>query len=271
MFQKRMQAVNVAERDETDNQEGYLIDGPPRKSIKVVSFKTDVYGNTPDSGGASSSHEAPPNVRVASRCGIDSADAESMYEPSEAPAESDDEFGNHHEHLLQGPDPPGHEEAQATKRRRLKNKTAPVSVPAFPQRALLRQADFKIRSAKLKKAQIEQRKGQRATRRAAVDLLARQAEKIEDDSDEEVAAVPFQTPHASHHIAALHGSERVIWCRSCAAWSLSERLRGLARPCRGLKEGSRHTLRLLQCGVRPGPNARIPPQHIKMRRRKGRW
>ena len=157
-----------------------------------------------------------------------------------------------------------------SKRRRLRQKASPTVVPAFPQRALLRSAECKVRKAQLKKAQLAQRKTYRSVHAQAVELLSKQVPLHRDVNDDNVL-LPLQTPHPSHWITTMNGDSNVIWCKSCGCWSLSQKLRGLAEGCKGLAVGQRSTLRLLQCGVRPGPNARLPPKDVKVRRRKGRW
>ena len=158
-----------------------------------------------------------------------------------------------------------------TKKRRLRAKIAPAAVPAFPRRALLKRLEYQVRKSKLKKAQLEQRNAQKEIRRKAVELLSKQVEANTGDSDDDVAAVPLQSPHPSHHITTLASSKEVIWCKACACWSLRSKLRGLAARCEGMKLGKRSSLRLLQCGVMPAPKARIPPALLKKRARKGRW
>ena len=150
-------------------------------------------------------------------------------------------------------------------------KTTPVEAPAFPQRALLRAQEFRVRNAKLKQAQLEQRRAWRKSRASAVQLLASQVPNCEDHDVEDIAATPMQTPHPSHYISAVAGEGNALWCKACACWSLKARLRGLANVCRGMGAGNNSTLRLLQCGVLPIKGARLPPGSTIVRRRKGRW
>ena len=167
--------------------------------------------------------------------------------------------------------PNGNSAAQGDcKRRRLREKTLPAAAPGFPQRALLRASDYKVKRAKLKKEQLAQRSGLKQVRSQVIQLLARQAPYTEEQ-DDDPAALPLETPHPSHYIAAMPGNSSVIWCKACACWSLRQKLRGLAIGCKGLKVGNRSTLRLLQCGVIPKQNARLPPSEVKIRRRKSRW
>ena len=156
-------------------------------------------------------------------------------------------------------------------RRRLYIKTAPQNAPAYPERALLKKSEYRIAKGKLKEAHRKEWLSYKAVRSQAVAAMANQTEIGGSQSDYLSQVASCQAPHPSHHITAMAQSRDVNFCRVCACWSLRLKLRGLASRCEGLKAGKASTLRLLQCGVRPAPEARLPPQHVKIRRRKCRW
>ena len=161
------------------------------------------------------------------------------------------------------------------KRTRLKVKTHPSMAPAYPARRLLKLQEYRIRRFNIKQAKAKVDKQIKKVRMKAIELMARQPPAGAFEEDEWVAEDPIIHPHASHRISALHGSSETIFCKRCGYWSSKASLRLLAEPCQGLKEGSKSTLRLLECGVMPGPEALIPP-HLKKRhgrkgRRKSRW
>ena len=68
-----------------------------------------------------------------------------------------------------------------------------------------------------------------------------------------------------------------LWQAACEAWPLKKDCSAsllkfcMLGGCRGLQAGRRSTLRLLQCGVVPSQNARIPPAQLRKRTRKNRW
>ena len=159
----------------------------------------------------------------------------------------------------------------ASIRRRIRVKTEPFNVPAYPQRPLLQRSEYKIRKGILKEAQRKEKIKFRAARLESIAALSSQTHIGGSLEDDQGAAADCQTPHATHHISVMGRSQEVIYCRACACWSLRSKLKGLARRCMGLKEGNASTLRLLQRGVRPAPKARLPPQCVKKRRRRSRW
>ena len=161
------------------------------------------------------------------------------------------------------------------RRTRLRVKTHPSMAPAYPSRKLLRLQEYRIRRFNLKQAKAKIDIQVKKVRMEAIELMARQPPAGAFEEDEWTAEKPTIHPHASHRITALHGNSDTIFCKWCGYWSARANLKLLAKPCQGLKEGSRSTLRLLECGVRPGPEALIP-SHLKKRhgrkgRRKSRW
>ena len=118
----------------------------------------------------------------------------------------------------------------------------------------------------MKKAKAEER----AARESAIEWMAHQDHMGAFACDEGEAG-EIVMPHATHRILALNRASDTIYCKQCGCWAARVKLKLLASPCRGLQPGSKSTLRLLECGVLPGPTARIPPQLVKRRRRKARW
>ena len=257
--------------DKTENREGAADDEPRRKMTRLSSNAEGASFHTPDSGGASSSSNAAPTASVPRRFNFDDDDFEFPLEPDQA-------FDHDHDVVETDGLPFGHDQVPdelnnqgSFKKRRLRAKTNPVTVPAFPLRALVKAKDFKVLNSKLKQAKLEQRRQMKSNGAKVINLLAKQMLSHNVDDEIDVAAVPLQTPHFTHYISALAGNSNAILCKACACWSLSEKLRGLASPCNGMKVGNKSTLRLLQCGVMPGPQARLPLNAVKLRRRKNRW
>ena len=155
-------------------------------------------------------------------------------------------------------------------RRRLYRQTAPFDAPAYPQRPLLKRDEFKIKAGKFKEAQKKEWRAYKASRLQAIESLSRQTDLPSNAAIDSTSVASGQMPHPSHHIAVMPYSD-VIYCKGCACWSQRTKLRGLESRCSGLKEGNASTLRLLQCGVKPAPLARLPPQLKKRRARKSRW
>ena len=95
------------------------------------------------------------------------------------------------------------------------------------------------------------------------------------DEEDRAEIEILEHPHPSHRILSMHGSGDIIFCKQCGYWSARVKLRLLAQPCRGLKEGNKSNLLLLECGVMPAPDARVPPhlkfKHQRRGRRKSRW
>ena len=163
------------------------------------------------------------------------------------------------------------------KKKRLYGKTHPSLAPAYPKRALLKLSEYRLRRYKFKEAKRVHDRKLKKLRCQAVGLMAMQPPTgaFADEEWNEPGAIV--NPHPSHRIAALHGRDETIYCKSCGCWASKVSLKLLAEPCQGLKASSRHTLRLLECGVKPGLEARIP-SHLKLRharkgrrRCKGRW
>ena len=160
---------------------------------------------------------------------------------------------------------------QGTRRRRLHRKTAAAADHGYTTRPLQSLQEHKVHMHHFKKAQQSQRIESRAARNEAIKLLAMQPPPGAFVGEVELDSGPIQNPHPSHRILALQGSCSTIYCRNCGAWAARAKLRLLAEACKPLQNGSRHSLRLLQCGVMPAPKAHIPPQLLKKRRRKSRW
>ena len=166
----------------------------------------------------------------------------------------------------QQPEDPG---AKVFTKRRLRCKTAPANAPAFPSRALLKLSEYRVRKAKLKLAQLDQRRQVKIARQHAMELIAAQPELGDGDIHRIGTAAPFSLPHPTHRIVELHGDATTIYCKQCSAWSSRIALRSLSAPCHGLLKGGKSQLRLLQCGVRPGPGAKLPA-HLRMPKGKRR-
>ena len=142
---------------------------------------------------------------------------------------------------------------------------------------MLKLTEYKLRKYKVKEAKRIQDLKFQKVRKYAVGLMAMQPPAGAFDEDEWTEPGTIVHPHPSHRIAALHGKGDTIFCKNCGCWASKASLKLLAEPCHGLKVGSKHTLRLLECGVMPSLEARIPP-HLKLRhtkrgrrRRKARW
>ena len=141
---------------------------------------------------------------------------------------------------------------------------------------MLKLTEYKLRKYKVKEAKRIQDLKFQKVRMHAVGLMAKQPPAGAFDEDEWTEPGTIVNPHPSHRIAALHGKGETIFCKNCGCWASKVSLKLLAEPCHGLRVGSKHTLRLLECGVMPSLVARIPP-HMKLRhtkrgrRRKSRW
>ena len=155
------------------------------------------------------------------------------------------------------------------RRRRLGETTLAVQAPAFPERALLKARDFKIKKFQIKQAQQLQKQSCKTARSRALQLLALQPELGDGDLDADGPAAHFELPHHSHSILELQGNSQTIFCKRCSWWSSRIRLRGLAHPCLGLKQGNKSQLRILLAGLRPGPGVRLPPRFLKNAHHKG--
>ena len=147
---------------------------------------------------------------------------------------------------------------------RLRAKTNANNAPAYTLRPLLKKGDYRIKAAKLKAINRLHKASLKAIRIQSIKLLVQQPQEFHSDS------IPIwngecETPHPSHYIFALNGHATTIYCKQCGLWSKRAKLRMLAAPCHGVKNGNSSQLRLLQCGVQTGPNARIPA-HLKRHR-----
>ena len=118
----------------------------------------------------------------------------------------------------------------------------------------------------IRKAKAEQR----AVRKEAIGTMA-QLEHIGAFGWDEGEVGEIVIPHATHRILALNRVSDTIYCKQCGCWAARVKFSLVASPCRGLQPGSKSTLRLLECGVLPGPKARVPPQLVKRRRKKASW
>ena len=159
---------------------------------------------------------------------------------------------------------------QSTTRTRLSCKTAATANHGYTTRPLQSLQEHRVHMHQFKKAKQRQRAELRAARQQAIELLAMQPPSGAFVGEVETDIGPIQSPHPSHRILALEGSSSTIYCRQCGAWSARTKLRHLAARCTPLKDGSRHNLRLLQCGVMPAPFANIPSHLKKVHRRRGR-
>ena len=224
--------------------------------------------NTRTEQGVSEHEAAAVNKRIASAAGLDDSEAEACSEQSEEGeswGQEDFNFGDgEHEEAAHGSAP----------RRRLKVKTNPRET-GYTDRPLLKRAEFRIKKfqaqIKIKKRQAEMK----AARKIAIELMSRQAPGGAFDEHENEVSEILEHPHPSHRIQSMHGGGDIIFCKNCSYWSARTKLRLLSEPCRGLKDGNKSKLRLLECGVQPGPDARVPP-HLKIKhqrkgRRRSRW
>ena len=153
-------------------------------------------------------------------------------------------------------------------------KTAATASHGYTTRPLLNLHDHKVQRHQLKQAQQSQRAEIKAARQEAIKLLAMQPPPGAFGENEDHDIGPISNPHPSHRILALEGSSSTIYCRNCGAWAARAKLRLLAGVCTPLKNGNRHNLRLLQCGVMPAPLAKIPSHLKKVHRRRcrrSRW
>jgi len=139
---------------------------------------------------------------------------------------------------------------------------------------LLNSTDFAIANNKRKLEERVIKSKSKKTRTEAMELLGRQPELL--TSQAEVEAQPDQVeidwankerPHITHTMIRMHGDGEVLFCSVCSYWLKNKRLTAsLRNPCEALKRSNWSKLRMLQCGVMPGPGARLPPS---MARAKG--
>ena len=198
---------------------------------------------------------------------FDCSDAEPPSESEELQAEAHAKVqGSDGEHA-------SHEEGNQPKRMRLYQKTVPHDAPGYPARPLLKHSEYKVKKAKLKVAQLEQRRKFRDARKQALELISAQPELGDGDAKREGCTAHFELPHPSHRIVSLHGSISTIFCKACSGWSSRTKLKLLGSPCTGLKAGNHSQLRLLECGVLPLAGAKLPHRDRKPKgkRRKRCW
>ena len=126
----------------------------------------------------------------------------------------------------------------------------------------------------MKIAKAKQVKELKAARLNAIELLSRQPPSGAFAESERGYEGTIVNPHPSHYIKALHGDNDTMCCKSCGCWASKVKLRLLAVPCRGIKDGNKSTLRLLECGIMPTVGATILA-HLKKRHggqgKKCRW
>ena len=161
-------------------------------------------------------------------------------------------------------------ELGGTRRRRLHRKTAATADHGYTARLLQKLQDHRVHMHKFKSAQQKQRAEIKIARRNAIELLAMQPPPGAFGGEVELDTGQIQNPHSSHRILGFEGNSSTIYCRNCGAWAARAKLRLLAGRCTPLKEGNRHNLRLLQCGIMPAPLARIPAHMRNVRTRRGR-
>ena len=136
---------------------------------KKDSGKEDVLVSSRDDKGQSSTVElvssdssVAHNATVRHVAGFDDSEAESVDVQDKPWA------GQEHNEPHQVPEEEGHEGEHQAKRRRLRTKTHPSDAPAYPSRALLRKAEFKVNMVKLKQARRQQRFLVRTARAKAI-------------------------------------------------------------------------------------------------------
>ena len=159
-------------------------------------------------------------------------------------------------------------------RTRLRNKTKASLAPGYPLRPLLKRAEHKIKMNQMKLAKRKRKAEFKQARIRAIELMSMQPPPSALAREERDEIGNFEIPHSSHRIVTMHGCSEIIFCKVCCCWSAKTKLRLLALPCQNLKTGN-SSLRLLECGVMPGPQARIPShlkkRHCSTRRRRSRW
>ena len=110
-------------------------------------------------------------------------------------------------------------------------------------------------------------------RATAIRLLAAQPERIamfvQEVEGHVVESAVGHNPHHSHDTTYLANHPNIIWCRTCAAWSLRTKLKKLKTECEGFKNGNKSQLRLLQCGIAPFAGVRMPA-HLSRKFCRGR-
>ena len=99
-----------------------------------------------------------------------------------------------------------------------------------------------------------------------VGLGPNEEEKVDKDS---IDFGKYATPHPTHDVQALSSHIDIIYCRRCAAWAKNARLKSLAKPCEGLKDGNKGQLRKLQLGLVPLSGVTIPA-HLRRTFARGR-
>ena len=156
------------------------------------------------------------------------------------------------------------------RRRKLMTKTNPIGT-GYPLIALVNRATYKVQMEKKKGILRHGRLDKRTATNAAISFLSRHhLETSEASSSMNLQPIiPIQKPHASHDVTSLQNHAGIIWCRRCAAWSQSVKLKALGKVCEGLKDGNETQLRLLQVGIAPYAGVRMP-RHLSRVFERGR-
>ena len=140
---------------------------------------------------------------------------------------------------------------------------------ARPNEGLMNAADFAIASNKRKLETSKEKKEAKRILTTATELLAHQLElrQVQPQLDEvpvqpdevEFVQSEGERAHLSHTMKKMHGSEQVVYCSVCSYWQKTKKVTAaLLAPCEDIKRSNWSKLRLLQCGVMPGPGARLP-------------
>ena len=146
------------------------------------------------------------------------------------------------------------------KRRRLFTKTDP-SYTFYTKAALINLTKLKIILVKNKLTKRDYMSSLRALKLTAIQLVVAQPEIIGES--ELMDSQPWHI-HASHEMKKI-GDTDILYCNLCGRWLADGKERKFVAPCQGLRKSNTSQLRLLQCGVRPGPGARIPASMRKGR------
>ena len=129
---------------------------------------------------------------------------------------------------------------------------------------LLNAPDFAIASIKRKLDEREARGRAKKVRNEAAALPFRQSELLRAQLDIDAQPDQFEPDqaeraHGTHTMVKMAGSDEVLFCNVCSYWQKHKRLTAALRePCEPIKRGNWSKLRLLECGVMPGPGARLP-------------
>jgi len=155
------------------------------------------------------------------------------------------------------------------RRRKLMTKTNPIGT-GYPLTALVNRATYKVQMEQKKIILRDGRHDKRTAANAAISLRSsHQLSTVEVNSINLQPVIPTQKPHASHDVTSLQNHAGIIWCRRCAAWSQSVKLKALGKVCEGLKDGNKTQLRLLQVCIAPYAGVRMP-RHLSRVFERGR-